>query len=254
LELTATKSGNGYVYFKAGDSDDVEYINITLPNGDTVTQYIDYKPYIYDLGYLKKGEKVSIYAPVSAENDGYFYLFSASLNDTQFISGYNTLKEDSLNVTSFKDTEIDGTINASADGILYTSINYDTGWSVYIDGEKVSKSSIHAMGQGALLGVDITAGEHTIKLKYTPEGLILGILISAVALAMMILLCAIIKTGIFNFQPELYVEPVDETEENSSENATEPESVDGIPLEELPEKDLNNVIDEEAKNSDLTEE
>ena len=236
MELTAEKSGNGYIYFKDGNSE-VEYINITLPNGDTVTQYVDYKPYIYDLGYLKKGDKISIYAPLTEQGDSYFYLFSATLNDTQFISGYNTLKEDSLNVTSFEETEIEGTINASADGILYTSINYDTGWSVYIDGEKVSRSSIHSIGQGALLGVDITAGEHTVRLKYTPEGLYLGILISVVAIAMMILLCAMIKTGIFKFEPELYKEP-EEIEDAEEETSSQTESIEGIPLEELPEKDL----------------
>ena len=95
------------------------------------------------------------------------------------------------------------------------------------------------------MGVDITAGEHTVRLKYTPEGLYLGILISVVAIAMMILLCAMIKTGIFKFEPELYKEP-EEIEETEEETSSQTESIEGIPLEELPEKDLTDCASDDT--------
>ena len=145
-------------------------------------------------------------------------------------AGYNILKNDSLNVTSFEETEIKGTINASADGVLYTSINYDTGWSVYIDGEKVSKADIVSIGNDALLGVNITAGEHTVTFKYMPEGLILGVLISLTALSLMILLCILFKTGYLEFKPELYIE--DELEDIAlSEGSNEEINAEAIDVE-----------------------
>ncbi len=225
MEYTATDSGNGYIYLKSSNSD-VDAITITLPSGETVTQYVDYKPYIFDLGAMKKGDSISIYAPISEGKDGYFYAFGVTLDNDSFKKGYDILKKDSLNITSFKETEIEGKINASENGVLYTSINYDTGWSVYIDGEKVSKENLHDIGQGALLGIDISAGEHTIKLKYTPEGLYMGVIISATTLLIMILLCMMIKTGIFNFRPELY------KEEEENEKAFE---IEGLNIEDLTE-------------------
>jgi uncharacterized membrane protein YfhO len=137
------------------------------------------------------------------------------------VQGYEKLRANALNVTAFDDTVIKGNINVSEDGVLYTSINYDTSWSVYIDGEKVAKSDILSIGNDALIGVNITAGEHTVEFKYVPDGLILGTMISVTVLLMMILICSIIKTGIFEFKPALYVEEDDEADSDSVLEAVE---------------------------------
>ena len=190
---------------------DIDNITVSLPDGTAISQPIDTKPHILDLGALKEGEAVQIYAPFTDAKDGYLYIYGVTLDKESFETGYNQLKKDSLNVTKFEETVIEGTVNASDDGILYTSINYDKGWSVYIDGEKVSEDKIYDIGNGALLGVEIAKGEHTIKLKYTPQGLVEGCVISVVALLMLLIICKIIKTGIFNFDPPLYVEDEEDT-------------------------------------------
>ncbi len=205
---TVEKSGNGYIYLKSSHNN-IDYITVTLPDGTALRQNVDTKPYILDVGNLSEGEKVTIYAPFNKNAaDGFLYVYGVTLDEASFINGYEILKKDSLNVTDFKDTNIKGTINASADGILYTSINYDTGWEIYIDGEKVSVANIHSIGNGGLLGVDITAGEHTVELKYTPQGLVIGILISLTTLILMLLLSSMFKTGVFEFKPKLYEEEV----------------------------------------------
>ncbi len=252
MRYEVQKSGNGYLYFKSSNTD-VDTLTITLPDGKVVTQNVDYKPYTYDLGEVEKGDIIIIHAPISESKDGYFYVFGTTLDFENFKKGYDILKKDSLNVTSFEDTEISGTINASQDGVLYTSINYDTGWDVYIDGEKVSRENIHPIGQGALLGVDITKGEHTVTLKYTPEGLLIGIIISAVTLLIMILLCAIIKMGTFNFSPELYKKEDEEKEQLPQNEETEKTLV----IEDISEN-TEEVFDEDIKTEiveiqDLTE-
>ncbi len=199
----AMKDGNAYVYLKASYNN-IEAILVTLPNGDVLRQPVDTKPYILDLGYLNEGDEIDVYAPFDLDAaDGYLYVFAKTLDSETFNLGYEQLKEDSLNVTEFNDTSIKGTINASADGVLYTSINYDTGWSVYIDGEKVSNASKFSIGN-ALLGVDITAGEHTVEFKYVPEGLTLGIALSVTTLILIILLYSMIKTGFLKFTPKTY--------------------------------------------------
>ncbi len=207
-DLTVKESGNAYLYFKTG-SNSVERITVTLSNGISLSQAIDTKPYVLDLGYLEKGDSVSVFAPVKEDMSGYTYLYAVTLNDKQFQKGFNQLNADSLQITDFKETKIEGTMNASEDGVIFTSINYDTGWSVYIDGEKVNKDDIVAIGD-ALLGVRVTKGTHTVTFKYMPEGLLLGAILSVLALTTVLLLLFIKKKGWFSFDPELYVETVTE--------------------------------------------
>lgn len=228
FQFTAKEDGNGYIYLKS-NINDVDSITVTLSNGTIIRQYIDTKPHILDVGDMKAGETVEIYAPLKQGLDGFFYLYAVTLDNESFQKGYDILNKDSLNVTRFEDTKIEGTIDASEDGILYTSINYDKGWSVYIDDEKVSDADIVSIGNDALLGVKISQGEHKVEFKYTPRGLVLGIAISIIALLLLILLKFMIKTGFFDFNPELYKE----------------ETVEELLEEIKQEEDVNNTENEE---------
>lgn len=210
FELDVKESGNAYIYLKSSNND-ISNITVTLPDGTTIVQYIDTKPHILDLGELKAGDTVSIYAPFDGENSGYLYLHGVTLDMESFTEGYDQLKADSLNVTTFDETYIKGDIDVSEDGVLYTSINYDLGWSVYIDGEKLSEDEIYDIGNEALLGVAITEGKHTVEFKYVPRGLYAGITVSVVSIVLLLIICFIIKTGFFKFDPPLYVEEEEET-------------------------------------------
>ena len=240
-DLTVKESGNAYLYFKTG-SNSVERITVTLSNGISLSQAIDTKPYVLDLGYLEKGDSVSVFAPVKEDMSGYTYLYAVTLNDKQFKKGFNQLNADSLQITDFKETKIEGTMNASEDGVIYTSINYDTGWSVYIDGKKVNKDDIVAIGD-ALLGVRVTKGTHTITFKYMPEGLLLGAILSVLALATVLLLLFIKKKGWFSFNPELYIETVTEEVDTIDEFEANPNIAEAE----------ENVSSEEQNNETLEE-
>ncbi len=217
-DLTVQESGNAYIYFKTG-SNSVERITVSLSDGTAISQPIDTKPHILDLGYMEKGDTISVYAPITEGTTGYTYLYAVTLNDEEFKSGYDQLKADSLNIESFEETEITGTLKASEDGIIYTSINYDTGWSVYIDGEKVNDEDIVIIGD-ALLGVRVTEGNHTITFKYVPEGLVFGLMISIMALITVLLILYIKKQEWFKFSPALYEETITEEIEEFTENTT----------------------------------
>ncbi len=226
FKLKVKQTGNAYVFMKTS-ANNIKNVTYTLEDGTVIAQGIDTKPYIMDLGYHKAGEEIKLYAPITEGTEGYVYLYAVTLDDQSFEEGYNQLKADSLNVTSFEETKIEGTIDASADGILYTSINYDTGWNIYIDGQKASADQIVSVGDDALLGVYISEGEHTVTFKYVPQGLLLGSALSVLTLIIFILLIIIVKSGIFKFNPPLYVEDAAELEpilEEKNENDIEPET------------------------------
>lgn len=210
--LTVEKSGNAYLYYKTGASN-VDNITVTLPGEVAISQSIDSKPFILDLGYLNEGDEISVYAPIKEGNVGYTYIYAVTLDDDVFKEGYNKLKANSLSTEVFDETHIKGTINADSDGIIFTSINYDNGWSVYLDGEKVSKDDIVKIGD-ALLGIRVTAGTHTLELNFMPEGLVAGTVISLVTLVILLIVMLLIKKNAFSFDPELYVE--EETKEDEA--------------------------------------
>ena len=220
--LVTEKSGNAYIYYKTGSSN-VDNITITVDGKDAYSQAIDTKPYVYDLGYLEAGAKIQVYAPISSGTDGYAYLYGVTLNDEVFNAGYNKLYNDSLVVESQTETNIKGTVKASEDGVLYTSINYDTGWSVYIDGVKTNAEDVLKIGD-ALLGVNITAGEHSVEFKYVPEGLVSGAMISVLMLLTLLIILLLIKTNFFKFEPELYKEEL-VLDENAQNGIIEEESI-----------------------------
>lgn len=87
------------------------------------------------------------------------------------------------------DDNIFGSIKtAKSEQMILTSIPYDEGWNVYIDGEKVEIYKT----MGALMAFDIAdAGEHTLELEYMPKLYKPMLCISIASIIIFILICAI---------------------------------------------------------------
>ena len=120
---------------------------------------------------------------ISAKDDvksGNYKLMIYALNTQLFEQIYSQLSAGQLEIESFSDTKIEGSVNAAQDGLLYLSIPYEKGWSVYVDGEKAETEKV----LDAMLGVKVSKGRHEIKLKYTPEGFPLGVAASSVSLVL----------------------------------------------------------------------
>lgn len=159
------------------------------------------RPYIMNAGDFEKGQKLS----VTLENlpngtSTNFLCFVAKLNDDVFQKGYDKLSQSSLNATNVTDTELDGVIDVKEDGLFYTSVVYEDGWTVKVDGEKVKTKKVG----NALLCFDITKGHHEIEMSYTPSGYLVGTLASIMGIIMLIA-CAFLyrpvlsKTFLFKY-------------------------------------------------------
>lgn len=95
-----------------------------------------------------------------------------------FEKGFDILSENQLDIISFDTDLITGKITSSVDGVFFTSVPYDEGWEIFIDGEKqeIKKSA------GYFLSCEIEKGEHDVILKYTVPGIKAGALISVISL------------------------------------------------------------------------
>ena len=128
---------------------------------------------------VKKGDKITVDISYEQGKAGNISCFVNGLDEDVWNSAYSKLSDEMLEVTNHSDTHISGTITVKDSGTFVTSIPYEKGWSIKVDGKKVEPKKI----ANALVGVELTAGEHEISMKFTPNGwwsgvilLILGIL------------------------------------------------------------------------------
>lgn len=182
LTYTVTKDNTPvYAYTSCENCDNN---TVTISNGtDGGKSYEVRFPYIISVGIFNKGDTVKISVPYSQGTSGNCNVWVCEFNEDIYNEGYNLLNDETYEITEFKTSSITGTITAKEDGVMYTSIPYEEGWTAYVDGEEVE---ITPIANEALISVDLTKGEHTVTFKYVPKGFtvsfiafILGILVFA---------------------------------------------------------------------------
>ncbi|MBE6596131.1 MAG: hypothetical protein E7641_00530 [Ruminococcaceae bacterium] len=89
----------------------------------------------------------------------------------------------------FKDSHLTGKITTENQAqTILTTIPYDEGWNIYLDGEKVEIYET----LDALIAFDIPeAGEHTLEMRYMPKLYVIGYTLSIMGTAVFLVLCVI---------------------------------------------------------------
>ena len=104
----------------------------------------------------------------------------------------------SVQITSYSGDRIQLQVQTGADGIVMLSEQWDPGWRVYVDGQR----SELLRADYLLRGVPVTAGTHTIELRYQPASLHNGLLISiGTAAVIVVALVALAVVGRKRFPP-----------------------------------------------------
>ncbi|MDR3239923.1 MAG: YfhO family protein [Clostridiales bacterium] len=120
---------------------------------------------------------------------GNFYIHLTRLMPDAFLKTYETLAKEPLNVDYYDDTTIRGNISVlRGEGLLFTTIPYDTRWHVYVNGQETEKFKV----MDALLGVRLTQGDYQIEMKYVPQGITVSAAISLASLLIFILAAIVI--------------------------------------------------------------
>lgn len=174
-EFSPDAPGQVYAYITStGKSFNVEYTDLLYqPIGDTLNVTMNQK-YMLDLGYLDETYNVSITATDNSTINLYLY----TLNEEVFKDFCEEFGKSTLKVTSYDETHLNGTINVSEAGTFVSSIIWDEGWTVTVDGKEVETKPF----KEALISFPLDAGTHEICFSYYPVGLKEGLTISAVSL------------------------------------------------------------------------
>ncbi len=131
--------------------------------------------YLLELGYCSAGEEIAI--TNSGEETVSFYVYK--LNEEAVQQAYDTLNQQTMELISFSDTQIEGVIDVQQEGRLIFSIPNEEGWTLYVDGEKTETTDF----ADALISVHLDEGTHSMKLCYTTPYLAAGGALSAGSLA-----------------------------------------------------------------------
>ena len=146
--------------------------------------------HIVSLGWFEAGEQVEVTIelkddPITLytyydyiwyiDRDTFDAAFTELLNNPQFL------------VEDYTEDHLIGTIETvNADQMIQTTIPYDEGWKVYVDGEEVEIYKT----LDALIAFDIDeGGEHTLELKYAPAIYKTGMILSLSGLGLFLLIC-----------------------------------------------------------------
>ncbi len=145
---------------------------------------VDFKGFIATLGSASTEEidvvveitnsSKNLYIEVMEEPSYVYYIDWAVFKDAMTRLGQTavTIDED------WRDSHMFGSVTTTVeDQLMFTSIPYDQGWHVYVDGQKVETEK----SADALISFRIDeAGEHRLELRYMPREVSLGLSITIV--------------------------------------------------------------------------
>ncbi len=181
LQANVEEAGTHYLYYDSQGHDMDDLIlrtasgNVRRMNDDGLTE----------LGFLDEGEHtLELTFSASAADSGNVVLRLARIDETMLEQFCVQGNRAGLEFTTFRNDQFSGNFESPQDGVLLLTIPYDPGWIVWIDGE--IQENIRQVNS-ALMAIPITAGEHRITMRFWPEGLSEGLLISAIALAVFVL-------------------------------------------------------------------
>lgn len=159
--------------------------------------FIEVGNYFAAVGYLEENEQFYIYYSGDKEvlNDnlgisGLIQLYR--FDEEQWEKAYNVLSGQQLQVTDYRSSVVEGTIDVAEAGILFTSVPYDKNWTLYVDG---AETEILPLWGNCFVAVKLSEGTHHIRLEYHQKGLTAGIFISIIALGITVVLFLLGRKG-----------------------------------------------------------
>lgn len=178
VTITNPKTQRVYAYIQTSN---VEKITVNY-DGNVKEYELDKKQQIVDLGLCEKDKPITL--KNEAEN-GTLKVSSYALDEDNFIEAYNEFNKNPLIINHHDETNINGIITATQDGLLFTSIPYEKGWHVWVDSKEVTPIAF----EDALIALNLNKGTHTVEFHYEPEGLNIG---KAISISCLIVLALII--------------------------------------------------------------
>ncbi len=163
-------------------------------NGISLGKYLGSDTrHIFSLGWFEQGKEVEVKITLGDDplniytNCEYIWYLDREIFDESF----SDLKDNAQFTidSKYKEDHLTGSITTAEENTtILTTIAYDEGWQVFVDGEEIDTYKT----LDALVAFDIdTTGEHTLELKYMPTLYRIGIVLSFSGICVFVIICVI---------------------------------------------------------------
>lgn len=174
----ANTSGPMYLYTDGSQEHSNRYVNNCelYVNGEFVQKMCSRFNYnaVY-LGSYDKGEEVTVeikrISKESKAHSGEHTIYTAQLDMNRFENVYKTLSDGFEADLNVQGNTVSGKYTTDINSTVMLTLPYTQGWTVYIDGEKTDYKEL----AGTFIGIDLTAGTHSIEMKYRTPYVNVGI-------------------------------------------------------------------------------
>lgn len=137
------------------------------------------------VGDCKAGQKIQIQMTFGAEAEGSLQICAARLDEAAFAEAYALITANAATDVQVQDRSIRLNITATDDRpLLWLPVPYEKGWRAEIDGQKAEITE----AMSGMLGLRLTAGAHTVRLTYLPQGFPAGCAVSTVSILLCVML------------------------------------------------------------------
>lgn len=97
---------------------------------------------------------------------------------------YQYMAENSMRDVEIARNSVKGRIDVKSPGVMVLTIPADKGWQIYVDGDRTEWMKY----ENVFLAVNLSAGAHSVELRYETPYFIIGIWISAISLLLAVLI------------------------------------------------------------------
>lgn len=172
-----TKPHHSY-YLTLGSNLSTKDLSIYV-NNKKVTQYPDYRhAVVLNIASTKQAQLVKVTLKPKKNNVWLQDMNLYQLNNQQLAQSMQKIKHQNIKITTVKNNQIMSKVNVNqVRQTLLTTIPYDKGWRIKVDGKKVNASAWANM----FTKISLPKGKHQISFTYYPNGLIIGIWISCLS-------------------------------------------------------------------------
>lgn len=180
LTYQAQQTGKQYLFIEA---DDADAITVSQEKKDDKIEIRNDCGSIVNLGEMDSGTEFTITIEYKEGKGGSVVSHVCTMDEAVWQDAYKMLSASMLDVTDYGDSCLKGTINVQKDGVFVTSVPYEAGWKLKVDGHT---REINELIGGAWISTSLSAGEHQIELSFRPPGLIAGLLITLASIGLLI--------------------------------------------------------------------
>ena len=180
LTYQAQQTGKQYLFIEA---DDADAITVSQEKKDDKIEIRNDCGSIVNLGEMDSGTEFTVTIEYKEGKGGSVVSHVCTMDETVWQDAYKMLSASMLDVTDYGDSCLKGTIDVQEDGVFVTSVPYEAGWKLKVDGHT---REINELIGGAWISTSLSAGEHQIELSFRPPGLIAGLLITLASIGLLI--------------------------------------------------------------------